>query len=86
MGSVERKVVASSLNQMQFGIAFSYIPDADAGHTKLFTHITIMHNVRALDAIKDNLPHLYSEINKRATISEAGHFYMLDAIRGYINA
>ncbi len=86
MGSVERKVVASSLNQMQFGIAFSYLPDTDSGDTRLFTHITIMHNVRALDPIKDNLPHVYSEINKRATISEAGHFYMLDAIRGYVNA
>lgn len=86
MGTVERQVVASSLNQMQFGIAFSYIPDADSGETKLFTHITVMHNVRALDPIKDNLPHIYSEINKRATISEAGHFYMLDTIRGYINA
>ncbi len=86
MGSTDRKVVASSLNQMQFGIAFSYVPDADTGQTKLFTHITVMHNVRALDPIKDNLPELYSEINKRATISEAGHFYMLDSIRGYINA
>lgn len=86
VGSTERDVVTSSLNHLQFGIAFSYVPESDSGKNKLYTQISVMHNVRAIEPLKDELPQLYSEINKRATFSEAGHFYLLDSIRGYINA
>ena len=58
----------------------------DSGQNKLYTQISVMHNVRALEPLKNELPQLYSEINKRASFSEAGHFYLLDSIRGYINA
>ena len=86
VGSTEMDVVTNSLNHLQFGIAFSYVPESDSGQNKLYTQISVMHNVRALEPLKNELPQLYSEINKRASFSEAGHFYLLDSIRGYINA
>jgi hypothetical protein len=41
-----------------------------------------MHDLRALDPLREELPLVYSEINKRAWASEAGRFYLLDAIKG----
>jgi hypothetical protein len=35
-----------------------------------------------LDPLRDELPLVYSEITKRAWVSEAGRYYLLDAIKG----
>jgi hypothetical protein len=83
MGLAERNAILSYLNSLQFVISFNYVPQSNSAEEKLFTNISVMHDLKALEPIKDNLPHLYSEINKRAVVSEAGKFYLLDSIRGY---
>ena len=58
---------------------------SESGREKLCTNISIMHDLRALDPIKQMVPQVYAEIRKRAYPSEAGRFYLLDAIKGYPN-
>jgi hypothetical protein len=86
LGTEERHAVISSLSSLQIGISFSYVPCMESGVPRLYTCLSVMHNVRALEPIKKDLPHLYSEISKRATICEAGRFYLLDSAAGYQNA
>jgi len=81
MGRNERDLVVNSLKKLQLGISFNYVPQSDSGEDKLFTNTCVMHDFRALEPIKNNLPLLYLEINKRASVSEAGKFYLLDSIR-----
>ena len=81
----ERKKVADSLKQLQLGIAFNSVSIAGAGNRKLCTNISVMHNIKALDQIKNDLPWLYSRIEERVSFSEAGRFYLLDSIRGFQN-
>lgn len=86
LGDQEKYAVINSLNSLQMGISFNYIPQADSREQKLYTSLSVMHNVRALEPIKDKLPQLFSEINKRAAICGAGRFYLLDSVGGYQNA
>jgi len=81
----EKKKVADSLKQLQLGIAFNSVSVAGAGNRKLCTNISVMHNIKALDQIKNDLPWLYSRIEERVSFSEAGRFYLLDSIRGFQN-
>ena len=85
MEVTERNVVIDSLKNLQFGISLNYILKSDSGKEKLCTSMSVMHDIRALDPIKDIVPEVYTEINKRTQASEAGRFYLLDAIRGYRN-
>lgn len=81
----KKDVITSILNDFQIGILFSYVPISDSGEKKLFTNFSVMHNFKALEPIKDDLPQVYSEINKKASVTEAGKFYLLDSFRGYKN-
>jgi hypothetical protein len=83
--SNEKSAVMKSLQNSQFGILFNYVPVTSTGEKKLLTSVSVMHDVRALEPIKEDLPELYSMINKMASISEAGKYYLLDSIRGYGN-
>ena len=85
MEVTERNVVINSLKNFQFGISLNYVLKSDSGKDKLCTSMSVMHDIRALDPIKDIVPEVYTEINKRAQASEAGRFYLLDSIRGYRN-
>lgn len=85
MRSDEKRAVMNSLKNQQFGISFNYVPQFDSGEEKMVTSIAVMHNFRALEPIEGNLPRLYSEIDKRTSVSEAGKFYLLDSIRGCRN-
>jgi hypothetical protein len=82
-GMDERDVVLDSLNHLQLGILFNYVHYSHSGEDRLFTSLSVMHDFRALDPLKDHLPRLYSEINKRVLVSEAGSFYLLDSLGGY---
>ena len=77
----KKDIVTRLLNNSQIGILFSYVPRTGAGEEKLFTNFSVMHNFRALEPIKNDLPQVYSEINKRAPVTEAGKFYLLDSFR-----
>lgn len=85
MEITEMNVVIDSLKHLQLGISLNYILKSESGKEKLCTSMSVMHDIRALDPIKDIVPEVYTEINKRTHASEAGRFYLLDAIRGYRN-
>jgi hypothetical protein len=82
VGLTERDVIINTLKNHQLGIMFQYIPKSNYGEEKLFTNISVLHDIRALDSIKDDLPQLYFEMDKKAAVSEAGKYYLLDSIRG----
>jgi hypothetical protein len=82
VGLTERDVIINTLKNHQLGIMFQYIPKSNYGEEKLFTNISVLHDIRALDSIKDDLPHLYFAMDKKASVSEAGKYYLLDFIRG----
>ncbi len=86
LGMDEKDVIMESLNQLQLGVAFSYVMKDNTGKQKLFTHISVLHSIKALEPIRQRLPKLYSEINKRISISDTRRFYVLDSIRGYVYA
>jgi hypothetical protein len=81
-GKGEKEAMLNFINDRKMSISFHFLPLVD-GHGKLCTDISIMQDFRVLDSIKNNMPHLYSELSKRAAISDAGKFYLLDTIRGY---
>jgi hypothetical protein len=85
IGSTGKDAVMKSLRSSQLGILFNYVPKTNEGGKKLFTNVSVMHDVKALESIKEDLPELYSIINKMAAVSEAGRYYLLDSLGGYSN-
>lgn len=81
----DRDRIIKYLKKHQFGISFNTVPQSDAGEEKLVTTICVLHNVNAMEPIRKYHPELYSEINKRVITSEAGSFYLLDSIKGFVN-
>ena len=75
-------LLMNSLKCSQLGVSINYLPQSFSGNEKMCVNISVMHDFRALEPIRNNLPLLYSEINKRTYVSEAGKFYLLDSIRG----
>jgi hypothetical protein len=59
---------------------------SDIGEDRLYTQISVLHDLRAIETLKNNLPQVYSEISKSAFLSEAGRYYLLDSIEGHSNA
>lgn len=82
-----RSLVKPVLNALQFAVSISYQPaETDGGERRLFTQISILHDLRALEPLRKSLPAVYDELNKRAFSSEAGRFYLLDSITGATHA
>ncbi len=79
------RTITQVINNGQSIVSFNYIPDSADGRQKLCTNISVMHDIRALEPLKETLPQLYSEIDSRATVSDAGKLYLLDSMRGYQN-
>lgn len=79
----KKNIIKRVLNHSQLGVTFNYVPQSSSSADKLFVNFSVMHNFKALEPIKDTLPQVYSEINKRAAITEVGKFYLLDSFRGY---
>ncbi|MBW2410680.1 MAG: hypothetical protein JRF72_12840 [Deltaproteobacteria bacterium] len=86
VGFSQRNLVKPSLNYLLIGVSLNYVPLTDAGEDQLVTHISVLHDLRALESLKSNLPQVYSEISKSAFNSEAGRYYLLDSIEGHSNA
>ena len=82
----KKNLVKPILNYLQIGISLSYIMLSDCHRDRMHTDISVLHDLRALEPLRKNLPHVYSAVVKRAVISEAGRFYLLDSINGYSNA
>ena len=85
METNKEDVVKRVLNNFKVGITFNYVPQSAYDEKKLFVNLSVMHNFKALESIKDDLPQVYSEIDKMACVTEAGKFYLLDSFRGYRN-
>ena len=79
----DRQTILSSLNHLQLGVSVHYIPHSESKNDQLCTNLSVMHDFRALESIKNQLPDLYANMKKHASLSEAGNYYLLDAIRGY---
>jgi hypothetical protein len=82
----QKNLIKPILNYLQIGISLSYILLSDCQEDKMFTDISVLHDLRALEPLRKNLPQVYSAVVKRAVVSEAGRFYLLDSINGYSNA
>jgi hypothetical protein len=78
----QQNLIRPSLNYLQIGISFNYIPQSNGAEEKMMTLISVLHDLRALDVLRKNLPQVYDEISKYAGVSEAGTFYLLDSIEG----
>ena len=74
------------LNYLQTGVSFNYVFAADHQDDRLFTHISVLHDFRALEPLRKNLPEVHAAVLKQGFESEAGRFYLLDSINGYNNA
>jgi hypothetical protein len=83
VGSSQRNLIKSALNYLQVGISFNYIPRPDRTEKDMITLISVLHDLRALELLRKNLPQIYGEIKQRANTSEAGSFYLLDSIEGF---
>ena len=81
----EMEIITDTLNNNQSIVFFNYVPTSGPGQQKLFTNISVLHDLKALESIKDRVPHVYSEIIKKTTDSGAGKLYLLDSMRGYQN-
>ncbi|MGB5748788.1 MAG: hypothetical protein WBM69_17540 [Desulfobacterales bacterium] len=82
----KKNLIKPILNYLQIGVSLSYILLSECHRDRMHTDISVLHDLRALEPLRKNLPHVYSAVVKRAMISEAGRFYLLDSINGYSNA
>ena len=85
INSNRQNLVRPALNYLQIGISFNYIPQAASAADNMITLISVLHDLRALELLRKNLPQVYNEIEKRVNVSEAGRFYLLDSIEGFQN-
>ncbi len=77
-----RRSVIRSLNHHQLGVSFSYITQEGFGDPLPITNISVMHDLKALEPLRTGAPQVFAAINQRATVSEAGKYYLLENIRG----
>ena len=78
----QQNLIRPALNYLQIGISFNYIPQSNGAEEKMMTLISVLHDLRALDQLRKNLPRVYDDIKKYVSVSEAGKFYLLDSIAG----
>jgi hypothetical protein len=81
----QKTVVLDTLAAHQIGVAFSFMPKPVAVEKKMVTSISVLHDFRALQPLKTVAPQIYAAMDSRTTITEAGKYYLLDAIQGYQN-
>ncbi len=86
VGLNQRNLIKPILNYLQIGVSLNYTLAADHQDDRMFTHISVLHDFRALEPLRKNLPEVYAAVLKRGFASEAGRYYLLDSINGYNNA
>ncbi len=85
VGMNQRNLVKSILNYLQVGVSLNYILPEEDPEERLYTHISVLHDFRALEPLRKNLPQVYLALLKQAFVTEAGKYYLLDSINGYSN-
>ncbi len=82
----QRNLIKPMLNYLQIGVSLNYMFNDDNRDDRMFTHISILHDCRALEPLRKNLPEVFATVSKLGCASEAGRYYLLDAINGFNNA
>jgi len=85
-GSNQRNLIKPILNYLQIGISLNYMLATDDKDDRMFTHISVLHDLRALEPLRKNLPDVYAAVAKQGFITDSGQYYLLDSINGYDNA
>jgi hypothetical protein len=75
-------LIKQNLNQFQVGVSFNAMSLREGGRSEMCTHVSILQDLRALEPIKDRLPELFAEMDRRAAQSEGGKYYLLESICG----
>jgi hypothetical protein len=83
--SNHRNLIKPILNYLQIGISLNYLLATDGHNDRMYTHISVLHDMRALEPLRKNLPRVYDSVAKHGFATEAGQFYVLDSINGYNN-
>ena len=78
-----RRSVIESLNEHQMAVSFSYAASDGYGDPRAVTCISVLHDVKALEALRSTAPQAFAAITRMATVSEAGRFYLLEDIQGH---
>ena len=78
-----RRSVIQALNEHQMAVSFSYAESAGYGDPHAVTRISVLHEVKALEALRNTAPQAFAAITRMATVSEAGRFYLLEDIQGH---
>ncbi len=81
-----RRSIIRSLNHHQLGVSLSYVTQEGFGDPHPITNVSVMHDVKALESLRTGAPQVFAAINQRATVSEAGKYYLLENIRGRSDA
>jgi hypothetical protein len=82
----QRNLIKPMLNYLQIGVSLNYMFNDDNRDDRMFTHISVLHDCRALEPLRKNLPEVFATVLKLGCASEAGRYYLLDAINGFNNA
>ncbi len=85
VGLSQRNLIKPILNYLQVGVSLNYILPEEGQEDRMYTHISVLHDFRALEPLRKNLPQVYSALLKQAFITETGRYYLLDSINGYNN-
>lgn len=76
------RLIKQNLNQYQVAVSFNAMAIRESGRSELCTHVSVLQDLRALEPIKDRLPELFAEMDKRAAQSDEGKYYLLESICG----
>ena len=82
LDAAQQQGVIRSLSSHKIGVSFSYVSLRTFGDPRPTTSISVLHDVKALEVVRQNVPYLYAEISRKATRTEAGNYYLLESIKG----
>lgn len=77
-----RDRVVHSLKRGQIGISLSYLPVKSPEKNRTYATVSVMHDIRVFDSLKQTDPTVYREIQSRAGIRDNVPYYLLDSITG----
>lgn len=77
--------LAEALNSGQRVVSFSKETENDNGEKELFTNISVMHELSALNELKEYMPDLYTRLESESLNTDAGPLYLLDSLAGFNN-
>lgn len=79
---VVRDMVVHSLKKGQIGVSLSYLPANPSGPRQTHATVSVMHDIRAFEALKEEDPMVYQAIQSRAGVLDNVPYYLLDSITG----